>query len=71
MVMQHQTNFIELVEELRPAVNEINTLDVKLKLDQHEPIQLIDVREDHEWQYGHIPSAIHLARVILERDIDN
>lgn len=31
---------------------------------------LLDVREDHEWEAGHIPSARHLGRGILERDIE-
>lgn len=31
---------------------------------------LIDVREDHEWQAGHIQNAIHIGRGILERDIE-
>ena len=31
---------------------------------------LIDVREDHEWQAGHAPEAVHLGKGILERDIE-
>ena len=31
---------------------------------------LIDVREDHEWNKGHLPQAHHLGRGILERDIE-
>lgn len=31
---------------------------------------LIDVREDHEWQAGHLPSARHLGKGIIERDIE-
>ncbi|MBI4375313.1 MAG: sulfurtransferase [Elusimicrobia bacterium] len=33
------------------------------------PPRLIDIREDHEWERGHIPGAIHVGRGILERDI--
>ena len=29
------------------------------------------MREDHEWQQGHIDGALHLGRGILERDIEN
>lgn len=38
--------------------------------DASAPLHLIDVREDHEWQAGHIPGAQHLGRGILERDIE-
>ncbi len=31
---------------------------------------LIDVREDSEWQQGHLPTAIHLSKGIIERDIE-
>ncbi len=31
---------------------------------------LIDVREDHEWQAGHLPQAVHLGRGIIERDVE-
>ncbi|MFM8560397.1 MAG: rhodanese-like domain-containing protein, partial [bacterium] len=31
---------------------------------------LLDVREDHEWEAGHLPGAQHMGRGILERDIE-
>lgn len=34
-----------------------------------EHATLIDVREDGEWQDGHVRGAIHLGRGIIERDI--
>jgi len=39
-------------------------------MDAGEPLLLIDVREESEWDAGHIPGAIHLGRGILERDIE-
>ncbi|HEY6395760.1 MAG TPA: molybdopterin-synthase adenylyltransferase MoeB [Candidatus Binataceae bacterium] len=36
---------------------EIGPVEVKAKLDRGEKFQLIDVREPHEWQIGHIPQA--------------
>lgn len=68
--MQHNTDFLQLVEELRPAVKETDVTQVKHKLDNEENFVLIDVREDHEWNQGHIPSAIHMGRGIIERDIE-
>jgi len=68
--MQHNNNFLSLVEEYRPLVKEVDIYQVKNKLDTQEKFTLIDVREDHEWQQGHIPTAIHLSRGIIERDIE-
>jgi rhodanese-related sulfurtransferase len=31
---------------------------------------LIDVREDNEWERGHIVRAVHMGRGIIERDIE-
>jgi len=32
---------------------------------------VIDVREDNEWNLGRIPTAIHLGKGIIERDIES
>ena len=45
------------VPQAPPAVAEIAPLEVKAKQDRGETFQLIDVREAHEWQIGHIPGA--------------
>ena len=68
--MQHDNNFLHLVEEYRPMVKECNVNHVKQKLDQKDEFILVDVREDHEWNQGHIPGAIHMSRGIIERDIE-
>ena len=28
------------------------------------------MREDHEWSSGHIPTAMHIGKGIIERDIE-
>lgn len=69
--MGHHSNaFVALVDEAKAHIKEISTDDVKQRLDVNEPFYLIDVREDHEWQMGHLPAAVHLGRGILERDIE-
>ncbi len=68
--MQHNNNFLALVEEYRPHVKEVDVNYVKNKLDNNEDFTLIDVREDHEWNQGHIPNAIHMSRGTIERDIE-
>jgi rhodanese-related sulfurtransferase len=44
--------------------------DVKDRLARGERFMLVDVREDHEWQAGHLPGAIHIGKGIIERDIE-
>src|SRR5262249_10895297 len=39
------------------AEGEIDPVEVKSKIDRHDPFVLLDVREPHEWQIGHIPYA--------------
>src|ERR1700716_1745943 len=39
------------------AEGEIDPVEVKAKIDRHDPFVLIDVREPHEYQIGHIPYA--------------
>lgn len=68
--MQHANNFLALIEEYRPLVKETDVKTIASKLKKKENFILIDVREDHEWQQGHLPSAIHMGRGIIERDIE-
>lgn len=62
----HHSEFLVLVEAAKQRIQEINLLD----LNKLQDLVLIDVREDHEWQNGHIPEAIHLSKGIIERDIE-
>lgn len=53
------------------TIKELSIEEVKTKIDREEKFYFIDVREDHEWQQGHIVKAEHLGRGIIERDIEN
>lgn len=67
---KHSSRFLELVSNAKQRIKEMAPHTLKEKLDKHEPYCIIDVREDHEWPSGHIPSAIHLCKGIIERDIE-
>lgn len=67
---QHAQGFLALVNESKKHIKEISPNELKEKLDKHETMHLIDVREDHEWGTGSIPGAIHMGRGIIERDIE-
>ena len=65
--MQH--NMYDLAQSCRSSVKETDITQVKNKLDNNETFILVDVREDSEWNSGHIPSAIHIARSCIEQNI--
>ena len=69
---QHSPLFLNLVLDAKKHIKEITPLVLKEKIERAEPMCIIDVREDNEWQtVGHIPTALHLGKGIIERDIEN
>jgi len=70
MGKQHAPGFLKIVTEAKKHVKECTVADVKSRLERKESFQLIDVREDREWEAGHLPGAIHLGKGIIERDIE-
>ncbi|QIQ21384.1 rhodanese-like domain-containing protein [Zophobihabitans entericus] len=68
--MQHNPGFEALCEKVRENVKEITIGEVKALMDSNKLPLFIDVREDNEWQNGHLPQAVHLGRGIIERDIE-
>jgi rhodanese-related sulfurtransferase len=67
---QHSSRFLKLVDEAKKHIKEITPQTLKNKIDHKEHCILIDVREDHEWSSGHIPTAMHICKGIIERDIE-
>ncbi|AHE67581.1 rhodanese-like domain-containing protein [Legionella oakridgensis] len=67
---QHSPRFLALVAQAKQRIQEITAEKLKEKMVAEEFFYLIDVREDHEWPSGHIPSARHLGKGIVERDIE-
>ena len=67
--MKHSAAFLELVDDAKSRVREINTEDTRRKLEQGSA-HVIDVREESEWAAGHIEGADYIGRGVLERDIE-
>jgi rhodanese-related sulfurtransferase len=65
--MKFSSEFMEIVDDARGRVNEVSVEESREKM--AGGANLIDVREDHEWEAGHAKGALHLARGIIERDI--
>jgi len=66
----HSPGFLRLVEDARTRVHTFGIEEFIARLQSGELYVLIDAREDHEWQAGHLPGAHHLGRGIIERDIE-
>jgi rhodanese-related sulfurtransferase len=66
----HNPGFLKLVHDAKKRIQEIDVPSVREKLEAKEPFLFVDVREDHEWEEGACLGAVHIARGILERDIE-
>jgi rhodanese-related sulfurtransferase len=62
----HSPEFIALCESARQNIEEISIEALKKDLDSRKQFHLIDVRETEEFVAGHIPSAQHLSRGVIE-----
>jgi len=67
--MKHHEGFLNLVADAKSRVKECNAGDVLTRLTQGADSVVIDVREESEWEAGHIKGAVHLGKGIIERDI--
>ena len=70
MAKQHSPQFLKIVQDAKSRVRELDVHDVKAKLDAGEKFHLVDVREDREWEAGHLPGAMHLGKGVIERDVE-
>ncbi len=69
-VKHHSPGFLALAEAARQRVRQIDIEEYKRLRHTNEAGQLVDVREDNEWQAAHVAGAVHLSRGIIERDIE-
>ena len=68
--MDHSPGFLAHVESRRSRVREVSVADARAALSAHAKAHLIDVREDREYAAAHAVGAMHVARGIIERDIE-
>src|SRR5262244_3218117 len=68
--MAHSPKFLEIVNDAKSRVREIDLDGYRRMVTAKEPHILVDVREDNEWAAGHAAGAVHLGKGIIERDIE-
>lgn len=67
---EHSPAFLAYVERRRDEVQELEVSELQAFLSTHPEARVVDIREDHEWEAGHLAQATHLGRGILERDAE-
>ena len=55
--------FRDFVDDAKTRIREVGIDEVKSQADE---ATLVDLREDSEWDKGHLPGALHLSRGVLE-----
>jgi rhodanese-related sulfurtransferase len=65
--MEHSKEFEKLVADIKPNIKEITVNETMER--QKAGANLIDVREDNEWETEHAAGAKHIGRGVIERDI--
>jgi len=61
-------SYNELMREARSAIREVTPAEAESLAAQG--VRLVDVREEYEWEEGHIPDAVHVPRGYLEMQIE-
>jgi molybdopterin/thiamine biosynthesis adenylyltransferase/rhodanese-related sulfurtransferase len=59
----------ELLQQTRSEISEIDATQARDRIESGEPV-VVDVREQDEWDEGHIASAVHVPRGHLESRIE-
>lgn len=68
MAKKHNPRFLAIVEAAREEISECSASDLPELIEQGAVI--IDVRENHEYESGHLSGAIHIGKGVIERDIE-
>lgn len=51
-------------------VDEVSTTELKQKLDENEPVQVVDIRPPAAFAQGHVPGAINVPMTELPTRVD-
>ena len=68
--MKHSEGFLKLVNDAKSRIREVTVDEARERMQSNNGVLLIDVREDNEWDAGRAAGSIHLAKGIIERDIE-
>lgn len=60
----------QLIAEAKQQVSEITVHELRELQSQQAVFTLVDVREQNEWNLGHIPGAVYIGRGVLESNVE-
>jgi molybdopterin/thiamine biosynthesis adenylyltransferase/rhodanese-related sulfurtransferase len=63
-------SYRELLQQVKAEIDEVDAAGAAELLASGEPPALVDIREQDEWDEGHIPGAVHIPRGNLESRIE-
>ena len=70
MGKKHSPLFLRRVEHSRSVIKECDIQEFSLMMNDDDSLIVIDVRETHEFESGHMKAATHISKGVLERDIE-
>jgi len=62
-------SYRELLQQVRSEISEVDATHARELIEEGGPV-VVDVREQEEWDEGHIPGAVHIPRGHLESRIE-
>ncbi len=65
MAKGHGERFVQLVDSVRPQIQECTIADVVTRQKKEDHFILVDVREESEFAAGRIPGAVHLGKGVI------
>jgi len=66
----HSSRFLKIVNDAKEEITETNVQEVNDRRDRGDDFYLVDIREESEWDKGHITNAIYIGKGVIERDIE-
>ena len=60
----------DVIDEAKQQIEQVTPEQVQEMQARNEPVVYLDVREPNEWNLGHLPGAVHLARGNLEGKVE-
>jgi rhodanese-related sulfurtransferase len=70
MGKKHSPLFLLRVEHSRSVIKECDIQEFNVMMNDDDSLIVIDVRETHEFESGHMKAATHISKGVLERDIE-
>ena len=62
MAKKHSPRFLAIVEAARSEIGECEAPELRAMMDDGAPLVVIDVRERHEFEAGHLEGAVHIGK---------